>query len=81
MTTRPPTAAMVDAMRDAEARPHGEFPRSGVPAPVAQGLIDRGLAARRTIGEVYGGPLRNDTSTSVFLTDAGRAYLADQEQQ
>ncbi|MEU9405540.1 hypothetical protein AB0E08_07535 [Streptomyces sp. NPDC048281] len=71
-TEAPPTPAMLDAMRDADARPHGEFPRNGVAAAVLQGLIDRGLAARRTVGEVYGGPLRNDRSTAVFLTDAGR---------
>jgi hypothetical protein len=73
-----PTAAMLDAMRDADARPHGEFASTGVSAPTLQGLIDRGFAARRTIGEVYGGPLSADKSTRVFLTDEGRARLAQE---
>ncbi|MFJ4902924.1 hypothetical protein [Streptomyces sp. NPDC088727] len=73
-----PSAAMLDAMRDADARPHGEFPRTGVSAPVVQGLIDRRFAARRSVGEMYGGPLSTDTTVRVFLTDEGRARLAQE---
>ncbi|MGA5598350.1 hypothetical protein ACPCSE_29370 [Streptomyces cellulosae] len=72
-----PTIAGADAMRDADTRPHGEFPRDGIPAPVMQKLIDQGFAVRRRIGEIYGGPLAKLPGTSVFLTDAGRAWLKE----
>lgn len=72
------TAAMVDAMHLAGTHPHGEFPDSRViPTAVKVGLASRGLGEWRTLGDVYGRTCADASARRLFLTDAGRAWLAE----
>ncbi|WP_428957873.1 hypothetical protein [Streptomyces sp. cg35] len=80
MTIRKPSTAMVDAMRDAAARPYGEFANNGSIAPATkEAIAERGLAEWLDVDEVYGFPQRSKGVKRLFLSAAGRAYLDSQE--
>jgi hypothetical protein len=70
MAPRPPTARMVDALRNGAAHPRGIISPSEFAASTLQGLVDRDLA---DWGSGLG--LHGINAYMAFITDAGRAYL------